>query len=81
MRAAAPCTTLGVPEFSQGRAYGDSLGALLGVRADRMRVPLPITSPRGRWEGGAPIDSSALMPGEHLPAAPKLTRKFEYLRI
>ena len=81
MRATAPCTTLGVPEFSQGRAYGDSLGALLGVRADHMQVPLPITSPRGRWEGGAPIDSSALMPGEHLPAAPKLTRKFEYLRI
>jgi hypothetical protein len=81
VRASAPCTTLGVPEFSQRRAYGDSLGALLGVRADRMRVPLPITSPRGRWEGGAPIDSSALMPGRYLPAAPKLTRKFDRLRI
>ena len=51
MRAAAPCTTLGVPEFSQGRAYGDSLGALLGARADRMRVPFPNYLPPGQVGG------------------------------
>lgn len=51
MRAADPCTILGVPEFSQGRAYGDSLGAALGGRADRVRVLLPDLLPLG-VEGG-----------------------------
>ena len=81
MHGATPCTTLGVPEFSQGRAYGDSLGPILGSRADRMRVLLPISSPRGRERGELPIDSSALKLPGHLPVAPKLARKFAKIAI
>jgi hypothetical protein len=53
VHGATPCTTLGVPEFSQGRAYGDSLGAALGGRADRMRVPFPNLLPREEGGEGA----------------------------
>jgi hypothetical protein len=81
VRAAAPCTTLGVPEFSQGRAYGDSLGASLGTRADRMRVPFPNLLPPGRREGRAPLDPSVLEPPRRLPEGPELTRKFRYLPV
>jgi hypothetical protein len=81
VRAATPCTTLGVPEFSPGRAYGDSLGASLEGRADRMRVLLVSLLPLGKGEGGVPVDSSALKASRHLPDAPKLTCKFSDLRV
>ena len=81
MRAPIPCTTLGVPEFSPGRASGGSLGAFLEGRADRMRVLLVSLLPLGKGEGGVPVDSSALKASRHMPDAPKLTRKFNNLRV
>jgi hypothetical protein len=81
VHGATPCTTLGVPEFSQGRAYSGSLGTLLGDRADRMRVPFPNLLPPGKREGGALLDPSVLGPPRRLPEGPELTRKFRYLPV
>jgi hypothetical protein len=81
VHGATPCTTLGVPEFSQGRAYGDSLGAALGGRAAACGFSFPLSSPRGRGREGAPQDPSALGPPRRLPEGPELTRKFRYLPV